>query len=219
MLKIMKENKKKAISLIIGLLLIFGGIVYIAVSNSETKKDNNIKVSANSIKELRKDKQDAKVELEKAKESGNKAEIAKAEKKLESIEKKEAKIVSNTGSTVKSGNTGNTTKPSVKPVTKPSAPSTPSTPKPKEKQRVWIVDKAAWTETVTKTRTETKYRPTWWGRLRDGSIKTFYSEEEVYNAYGNTVVAWGNGEDEAYTVQVPYTETINHPAQGHWEYR
>ena len=81
----------------------------------------------------------------------------------------------------------------------------------------WVVDQPAWTETVNKTRTETRYRPTWWGRLRDGTIKTFYSEEEVYNAYGDTVVAWGNGEDEAYTVEVPYTETIEHPEVGHWE--
>lgn len=215
MLKIMKENKQKAISLIIGLLLIFGGIVYIAVSNSETKKDNNIKVSANSIKELRKDKQDAKVELEKAKESGNKAEIAKAEKKLESIEKKEAKIVSNTGSTVKSGNTGNTTKPSVKPVTKPSAPSTPSTPKPKEKQRVWIVDKAAWTETVTKYRNEqvTKY---YYGGQYFDDYDSGYSVYLQDAMDGNPK---GNLGPVTVTVQVPYTETINHPEQGHWEYR
>lgn len=217
MLKIMKENEQKAISLIIGLLLIFGGIVYIAVSNSETKKDNNIKVSANSIKELRKDKQDAKAELEKAKESGNKEEIAKAEKKLESIEKKEAKIVSNTGSTAKSGNTGNTTKPSVKP-SAPSTPSTPSTPKPKEKQKVWIVDKAAWTETVTKYRTETKYRPTWIVKTNNG-IKVFYNEAEAVQYAHENYFAYSDGQDEAYTVQVPYTETINHPEQGHWEYR
>ena len=29
----------------------------------------------------------------------------------------------------------------------------------------------------------------------------------------------GSSLDEAYKVQVPYTETINHPEQGHWEYR
>lgn len=211
MLKIIKENKKKAISLIIRLLLIFGGIVYIAVSNGETKKDNNIKVSANSIKELRKDKQDAKAELEKAKESGNKEEIAKAEKKLESIEKKEAKIVSNTGSTVKSGNTGNTTKPSVK----PSAPSTPSTPKPKEKQRVWIVDKAAWTETVVDYDRPVET----WIAVDDASgiERKFYDYAEAMSPKGFPESGLGhvyNGETE-----YPYTKTINHPEQGHWEYR
>lgn len=214
MLKIMKENEQKAISLIIGLLLIFGGIVYIAVSNSETKKDNNIKVSANSIKELRKDKQDAKAELEKAKESGNKEEIAKAEKKLESIEKKEAKIVSNTGSTAKSGNTGNTTKPSVKP-SAPSTPSTPSTPKPKEKQKVWIVDKAAWTETVTKYRNEQVTKYTCGGKIFDD----YESGYEYLIWCTDNGIECGNLGPTTVTVQVPYTETINHPEQGHWEYR
>ena len=218
MLKIMKENKKKAISLIIGLLLIFGGILYIVVSNSDAKEDNNIKVSANSIKELRKDKQDAKVELEKAKESGNKAEIAKAEKKLESIEKKEAKVVSNSGNSsnggnaVKKGNTGNTTKPSVK----PSAPSTPSTPKPKEKQKVWIVDKAAWTETVQEPIYST--RTYWVVQTQDGSKTKCYSEYEAQVLCAETDYSSYYEDTEQY-ISGYNTKTINHPEQGHWEYR
>lgn len=217
MLKIMKENKKKAISLIIGLLLIFGGILYIAVSNSDAKEDKNVKVSAKNIKEIRKDKKDAKKELEKAKKSGDKEEIEKAEKKLETIEKKEeASTIASSGKSNKTPSTAS----------KPSSPSASGTsnpaPKPKSKQKVWIVDKPAWTETVTKTRSETRYRPTWC-TYGNGTKKIHYSEKEAYNLYINDTsgehASWGNGEDEAYTVQVPYTKTINHPEQGHWEYR
>lgn len=36
-----------------------------------------------------------------------------------------------------------------------------------------------------------------------------------YNRDNATVSSWGNGEYEAYTVQVPYTETITHSEGNH----
>lgn len=214
MLKIMKENKKKAISLIIGLLLIFGGIVYIAVSNSDAKEDNNIKVSANSIKELRKDKQDAKVELEKAKESGNKAEIAKAEKKLETIEKKEeASSIASSGKSSKTPNAAS--KPSSSSASGTSKPA----PKPNEKQRVWIVDKAAWVETVQEPiySERTVFRATTWDNSKSA---TFYSENECHNWLNTVGEGMGSYQIDTEKYISGYnTKITNHPEQGHWEYR
>lgn len=214
----LKENKKLfAIILIISLIAILLGSYAIYKNSYKTEKTAKFEKVVNKLTSKNTDL----------------SKVTKVEGRL--IDKttgksvKGVKLVKNSGKTsgsgneitLKSENTSKSTPTATKPSTSSSsgAANTKPSPKPKEKTKVWIVDKPAWTETVTKTRTETKYRTTWWGRLRDGSIKTFYSEEEVYNAYGDTVVAWGDGEDEAYTVQVPYTETINHPEEGHWEYR
>ena len=87
------------------------------------------------------------------------------------------------------------------------------------KQRVWVVDKAAWTETVTKYRTETQQYTVY--RCSDGT--EFNDYESAYAYYSNmldegTPVNFGPF-TKTRTVQVPYTETINHPEEGHWEYR
>lgn len=85
----------------------------------------------------------------------------------------------------------------------------------------WVVDQPAWTETVNKTRTETRYRPTWWINV-NGLHLIYYSESEQEAKLDELdsqgiPSSWGNGEDEAYTVEVPYTDTIEHPEVGHWE--
>ena len=200
----LKENKKLfVIILIISLIAILLGSYAIYKNNSKTEKVSKIEKSEKLEKKAEK-------KLKEAKKSGNKEEIAKAEKELKEVEEKTAEV-KNTASS----STANTSKSSSSTVSKPS-------PKPKEKKQVWVVDKPAWTETVAKTRTETKYRPTWW-TYGNGTTKIHYSEEEAYNLYINDTTgehaSWGNGQDEAYTVQVPYTETINHPEEGHYEYR
>lgn len=214
MLKIMKENKKKAISLIIGLLLIFGGIVYIAVSNGNAKEDKNVKVSAKNIKEIKKDKKDAKAELEKAKKSGDKEEIEKAEKKLETIEKKEE-----ASSIASSGKSNKTPSAASKPSSSSSSGTSKPAPKPKSKQKVWIVDKPAWTETVK----EPIYseRSVWYASNWDNSKSAkFYSYEEC-DRWLDTVAEGAGGYQETTGEYISgyNTKTINHPAQGHWEYR
>lgn len=214
MLKIMKENKKKAISLIIGLLLIFGGIVYIAVSNSDAKEAKNVKVSAKNIKEIKKDKKDAKKELEKAKKSGDKEEIEKAEKKLETIEKKEE------ASTIaSSGKSSKTPSAASKPSSSSASGTSKPAPKPKSKQKVWIVDKPAWTETVKEPIYSTRdvFRATTWDNSKQA---TFYSLEDCDNWL--TTVGEGVGSYQIDTeeyISGYNTKTINHPEQGHWEYR
>ena len=87
------------------------------------------------------------------------------------------------------------------------------------KQRVWVVDKEAWTETVTKYRTETQQYTVY--RCSDGAEFPDYASAYEYYCYvgeNGDPVNFG-AVTKTRTVQVPYTETINHPEEGHWEYR
>lgn len=91
---------------------------------------------------------------------------------------------------------------------KSSSSSSASTSK--AKQRVWVVDKAAWTE--TKYRTET-YQYTVY-RTSDG--KEFATYAQAYAYYEDNPCNFG-AVTKTGTRQVPYT--VSHPEQGHWEYR
>ena len=98
---------------------------------------------------------------------------------------------------------------------KSSSSSSASTSTSKAKQRVWVVDKAAWTETKYRTETysytvyivngreftnyDAAYR--YWEQLDDQGIHT--------GSFGPST--------KTGTRQVPYT--VSHPEQGHWEYR
>ena len=93
---------------------------------------------------------------------------------------------------------------------KSSSSSSASTSTSKAKQRVWIVDKAAWTE--TKYRTET-YQYTVY-RTSDG--KEFATYAQAYAYYEDNPCNFG-AVTKTGTRQVPYP--VSHPEQGHWEYR
>lgn len=93
---------------------------------------------------------------------------------------------------------------------KSSSSSSASTSTSKAKQRVWVVDKAAWTE--TKYRTET-YQYTVY-RTSDG--KEFATYAQAYAYYEDNPCNFG-AVTKTGTRQVPYT--VSHPEQGHWEYR
>lgn len=91
----------------------------------------------------------------------------------------------------------------------PAAPSNsssytaPSQPAQREKQRVWVVDKPAWDETV-----ETGEHI----RMSDGTI--FYNAADA-SAYMKAKLKQGIT-NISYSVEPEYT-TIHHPEQGHWE--
>ena len=93
----------------------------------------------------------------------------------------------------------------------PAAPSnsnsyaTPSQPAQREKQRVWVVDKPAWDETVE---TGSHYR------ISDGTI--FYNASDV-TAYMKSKLKQGITKI-SYSVEPEYT-TVHHPEEGHWEWR
>ncbi len=89
---------------------------------------------------------------------------------------------------------------------------TPSTP---QKQKVWVQDTAAWTETKYRTETYT------YNVYRTSDGHEFNDYESAYDYYSYTL-DYGTGCNfgpvtKTATRQVPYT--INHPATGHWEYR
>ena len=90
---------------------------------------------------------------------------------------------------------------------KSSSSSSASTSTSKAKQRVWVVDKAAWTE--TKYRTET-YQYTVY-RTSDG--KEFATYAQAYAYYEDNPCNFG-AVTKTGTRQVPYT--VSHPEQGHW---
>lgn len=222
LMKKMKENRKMVIIVAVLILVLCASGIYAITRNADTDSTKRAKTTTQSVEKTKKVKQatkeqkDAEKALEEAKKSGDKEAIEKAEKKL--IEaKKEFKEVSNSSkSSSSTPSKGGESKPSVTP-SKPSEPSTPSTPSKPAKR--WIVDKPAWTETVTKYKTETYYVPTWWIKGYNGNIRIYYDKSKWWYdcENGEDVGSWGNGEDEARTKQVPYTETINHPEEGHWE--
>ena len=98
---------------------------------------------------------------------------------------------------------------------KSSSSSSASTSTSKAKQRVWVVDKAAWTE--TKYRTET-YQYTVY-RTSDGKeFATYAQAYAYYEKMGDEGYPINFGAvTKTGTRQVPYT--VSHPEQGHWEYR
>ena len=124
----------------------------------------------------------------------------------------------NDGITVKSENTSKSSQAASKHSTNSSSGATSTSkpsPKPKEKTKVWIVDKPAWTETVTKYRNEQVTKYTCGGKIFDD----YDSGYEYYSYCIDNGIECGNLGPTTVTVQVPYTETINHPEEGHYEYR
>ena len=174
-----KENKKVfAIILIIFLIAILLGSYAIYKNSSKTE-------TASKIEKSEKLEKKAEKKLKEAKKSGDKEEIAKAEKELKEAEKKTEEVknkksTSSSSASSSNASTSKSTPTASKPSTNSSSGATstskPSS-KPKEKQKVWIVDKPAWTETVQ----EPIYseRDVWYATTWDNSKRAkFYSYEE-----------------------------------------
>lgn len=181
-----------------------------------TKKDK-----IKTYKELvLKEAGDKKAEAEKVlKDYEKKLNDVKSNKELDKLTKEiNAKLTEKTGSTISvTTSEVETSTPAAKAYTR-QASSGRST-SGHTKQRVWIVDKEAWTETVTKYRTETQQYTVY--RANDG---TEFNDYASANAYLEKLSEEGipchiGAVTKTRTVQVPYTETINHPEEGHWEYR
>lgn len=186
-----KENKKEAIAILVILVLVITGTAAAIVNNvNKPRKVEYLRRSINA--EDRKSIEDA---IETPENTGNDSVAAPNEKPSKSTETKPEKSIKK-----------NETK---------SNTSTPSSTA-KAKTKVWVVDRAAWTETVTKYRTETQEYTVY--RFANG--REFDNYDAACQYYANTP---GAGGSDSYiktrTVTVPYYEYINHPEQGHWEYR
>lgn len=145
-----KENKKLfATILIISLLAILLGSYAIYKNSSKTE-------TADKIEKSEKLEKKAEKKLKEAKKSGDKEEIAKAEKELKEAEEKTEEVknkksASSSSASSSSANTSKSTSTASKSSTSPSSASSSTsnpTSKPKEKQKVWIVDKPAWDEVI-----------------------------------------------------------------------
>lgn len=213
-----KNNKKLfAIILIISLLAVLLGSYAIY-------KNSNKNETASKIEKSEKLEKKAEKKLKEAKKSGDKEEIAKAEKELKEAEEKTEEVKKSASSTSASSSSANKSK-STPTASKPSASSssgstsTKPSPKPKEKQKVWIVDKPAWVENrVTPIFSE---RSVWYARNWDNSKSaTFYSLEECDNWLSTVGEGMGSYQEDTERTLIGYdTEEINHPEEGHWEYR
>lgn len=210
-----KGNKKLFVVIVIISLLA------ILLGSYAIYKNSNKEETASKIEKSEKLEKKAEKKLKEAKKSGNKEEIAKAEKELKEAEKKTEEVKKSASSTSASSSSANKSK-STPTASKPStstsssATSTKPSPKPKEKQKVWIVDKPAWTENrVTPTYSE---KTVWYVETQDGKSTKCYSEDEAHLLCANTDYSTYY-EDTERTLTGYNTETINHPEEGHWEYR
>lgn len=218
--KIKEKKKLFIIVLILSLIAILLGSYAIYKKNSKDE-------TANKIEKSEKLEKKAEKKLEEAKRSGDKEKIVKAEKELKEAEEKTEEVKNKKSTNSPSANSSNastskSTPTASKPSTSSSSGATSTSkpaPKPKEKKQVWIVDKPAWTETVQ----EPIYseRNVWYASNWDNSKSAkFYSLEECNNWL--TTVGEGMGGYQKTTEQYISgynTRTINHPEQGHWEYR
>ena len=206
----MKIKKRELIIGIVAILLIVAiGIAY-GISKSGSKAVEPKKIEKTAKKENKKEKSKvSKADRLEDKKTGAKSDAKAEDGKKEDSGDKAVKSENN-GTKTSSNSKSSTHSASTPSHSGSSGSGTAPAPKPKR----WVVDQAAWDETVQEP--VYAYRPTWWGTLRDGSTKIFYSEEEVYNAYGDTVVAWGNGQDEQY-ISGYTTRVIHHDEVGHWE--
>ena len=209
----MKVKKKGLIIGIVAIVLIAAiGIAY-SLSKAGNKTDELKKIEKTAKKEDKKKVKTAGVKPGKAEDEKTNA---KSDVKSEDEEKNDG-----TEKAAKSENKGSKTSSSAK--SSSSYASTPShssssssgtAPAPKPKR--WVVDQAAWDETVEVPvyKTVTEY----WIRLTNGTILTYESWNECENAmdkYGSEVAANGSGSKQ---VLSGYNKTIiHHEEVGHWE--
>lgn len=209
----MKIKKKElAIGIVAIILIATVGTIY-GLSKSGGTTDEPKKIEKTAKKEDKKKVKKAGVKPGKAEDEKTNA---KSDVKSEDEEKNDG-----TEKAAKSENKGSKTSSSAKssssstnPPSHSSSSSSGTTPAPKPKR--WVVDQAAWDETVEVPvyKTVTEY----WIRLTNGTILTYESWNECENAmdkYGSEVAANGSGSKQ---VLSGYNKTtIHHEEVGHWE--
>jgi hypothetical protein len=205
----MKIKKKElAIGIVAIILIATVGTIY-GLSKSGGTTDEPKKIEKTAKKEDKKKVKTAGVKSGKAedKKTDTKGDIkAEGEGKTDTAEK----AVKNENNGTKISSSARSSTSSTNP---PSASgSSGSAPAPKPKR--WVVDQAAWDEEVR----QPVYVNTWWCKLEDGTMLTFYSEQEAYNYYMNNFCSWGTGErvpdPSGATEVIGY---IHHNEVGHWE--
>lgn len=196
-----KENKKAAIAILVVLALAVTGITAAVVSTNDKPVKRKVENVKRSVKDV--DNEEVEQVTETPENTGNDSVTAPNEKPSRKTftEKNSEKQVEK--------------KESKKSEAKSNASTSSTTAK--AKTEVWVVDKAAWTEKVTKYRTETQTYTVY--RNQRGMEFSTYDAAYAYYANPNNVGAAFGPVNKTRTVTVPYYEYINHPEQGHYEYR
>lgn len=212
----MKIKKKELAIGIVAIVLITAiGIAY-GISKPGSTTDEPKKIEKTVKKKVKKKVKTTGIKSDKAedKKSDAKSDVkAEDEKKEESGEK--ISKSDNNGTKSSSSTKSSTSNSSIS--SHSNSASSGSAPAPKPKR--WVVDKPAWDEEVR----QPVYVNTWWIKLIDGTIKTYYNKNEWINAHNNyddngIPHSWGNGErvpdPSGATEVVGY---IHHDEVGHWE--
>ncbi len=206
----MKENKAKTVIALACIALLVPLLVYgiIKTVPEDTASTANSGKKITAVADVKTDVKEDKQEGKKKDETSQ--SDSAVENKSSSKEKSKSNTSSNSSSATasKSGNTSNN-----------------STPPAKKK--VWIVDKAAWTETVQIPVYEDVDVYNLYAVLRGTTTEEFIGK---YYSYAEVDAAIDNLDRTKYgasaysltyeTKIVRYdTKTINHPEEGHWEYK
>lgn len=193
------EKKELAIGIVAIILIATVGTIY-GLSKSGGTTDEPKKIEKTAKKEDKK----------KVKTAGVKSGKAEDEKKEEIGEK----VGKSENNSTKPSSSARSSTSSINSPSHSSSSVSGSAPAPKPKR--WVVDQAAWDETVEVPvyKTVTEY----WIRLTNGTILTYESWNECENAmdkYGSEVAANGSGSKQ---VLSGYNKTmIHHEEVGHWE--
>lgn len=187
------SGKNKAIIAVLLLLVLVGSVVAISNFNFAEAPKTTDKVTAQK-------KETKKTEVKKEK--------AKAEEKKSEPTHKSAPANKPTVSKPSTGGSNS------------SASSSTTAPTQKPKQKVWIVDKPAWTETIQTP----NYKTVIMVRVQTWTMGIQIMTREEFtacNAMDPTPERCrGSWSEFGESVQDGYlTQTVNHPEEGHWEWR
>jgi len=196
-----KDNKKAAIAILVVLVLAITGITAAVVSTNDKPVKRKVENVKRSIKDA--DNEEVEQVTETPENTGNDAVATPNEKPSRKTFTEKEKSAEN--------------KVEKKSEKSSNASSSSNASKPAAKTKVWVVDKSAWTEKVTKYRTETQTYTVY--RNQRGMEFSTYDAAYAYYANPDNVGAAFGPVNKTRTVTVPYYEYINHPEQGHYEYR
>lgn len=209
------NNPKKLTALILGVCLVGLATLAFVFSDgpAETPKTTD-KVTAQKKDTKKAEKKVEAKKSEDAKKSETKVDENKEETKAES--KTEAKAEEKKS---EPANKPSASKPSIS-SSNSSASSSTTAPTQKPKQKVWIVDKPAWTETIQVP----NYKSVLMVRVQTWTMGIQIMTDDEFTACvamdPTPEKCRGSWSQFTETVQDGYlTQTVNHPEEGHWEWR
>ena len=210
------NNPKKLTALILGVCLVGLATLAFVFSDGPAEAPKTTDKVTTQKKDTK--KAEKKSEVKKS-EPTKKSDEAKVEEK-----KEETKAESKTEAKVEEKKSEPAHKPSVsKPSTSGSnsgASSSTTAPTQKPKQKVWIVDKPAWTETIQVP----NYKSVLMVRVQTWTMGIQIMTDDEFTACvamdPTPEKCRGSWSQFTETVQDGYiTQTVNHPEEGHWEWR